>query len=250
MNTTTDSKPVFQWTDELVKEYGREFGYAGEPDIEEFKKLHQQPKEAVVPIKVEYITKNTSMGDIAGEYFLCLNDNIPEGKLEAVKKAIEECLNGFKSNFGLFMPTDIARHPDGTAKIADPKYSKSVWMTEEKYNEEMENVWNAARLTHPLAGMKFDTFEDYKASISVKSFNQSEFEQGIKDSEKYFQKEQPIYAEKPTFEKSLESLINQYSKENDSDTPDFILAGYLLGCLDIYNKTLDRRSRWYGKQNS
>lgn len=28
------------WTDELVKEYGREFGYAGEPDIEQFKKDH------------------------------------------------------------------------------------------------------------------------------------------------------------------------------------------------------------------
>ena len=30
----------FQWTDELVKEYARSFGYAGEPCIEEFKKEH------------------------------------------------------------------------------------------------------------------------------------------------------------------------------------------------------------------
>ncbi len=38
-----DNQPVkFEWTDELVKEYGREFGYAGEPDIEEFKKSHSK----------------------------------------------------------------------------------------------------------------------------------------------------------------------------------------------------------------
>ena len=35
----------------------------------------------------------------------------------------------------------------------------------------------------------------------------------------------------PTFERELESLINRFSKENDSNTPDFILAQYLLGCL-------------------
>ena len=29
------------------------------------------------------------------------------------------------------------------------------------------------------------------------------------------------------FQKELTALINEYSKENDSDTPDFILARYL-----------------------
>ena len=54
--------------------------------------------------------------------------------------------------------------------------------------------------------------------------------------------------EKPTFEKELEELINRHSKENGSDTPDFILAEYLLGCLNNFNTTIKERESWYGRQ--
>lgn len=37
------------------------------------------------------------------------------------------------------------------------------------------------------------------------------------------------------FEKELTNLINCYSLENGSDTPDFILAKYLVGCLQAFN---------------
>lgn len=53
--------------------------------------------------------------------------------------------------------------------------------------------------------------------------------------------EQPL-----SFEKQLETLINKYSKENDSDTPDFILAEYLSDCLQGYNKTVKARDKWFG----
>ncbi len=52
----------------------------------------------------------------------------------------------------------------------------------------------------------------------------------------------------PTFEKDLEHLINYYSKENGSDTPDFILANYLSRCLDAFNDTLQEREKWYGRE--
>lgn len=48
------------------------------------------------------------------------------------------------------------------------------------------------------------------------------------------------------FEKELESLLNRYSKENDSNTPDFILAEYLTGCLAVYNDALKKRDKWFG----
>ncbi len=48
-----------------------------------------------------------------------------------------------------------------------------------------------------------------------------------------------------TFKKELESLLNSYSKENGSNTPDFILAKYLVGCLNAYNKALVERDRWF-----
>ena len=36
------------------------------------------------------------------------------------------------------------------------------------------------------------------------------------------------------FKKELCELLNKYSKENESDTPDFILAEYLIGSLKVF----------------
>ena len=50
------------------------------------------------------------------------------------------------------------------------------------------------------------------------------------------------------FIKDLESLINKYSQEAGSDTPDFILASYLYNCLKAFNSALVERTRWYSQQ--
>lgn len=47
-----------------------------------------------------------------------------------------------------------------------------------------------------------------------------------------------------SFELELESLINRFSMENGSDTPDFILANYLSGCLVAWNIAVLARDRW------
>ena len=50
------------------------------------------------------------------------------------------------------------------------------------------------------------------------------------------------------FAKELESLINRHCQENESDTPDFILANYLRDCLSAFNEATNRRERWYGRE--
>jgi len=50
------------------------------------------------------------------------------------------------------------------------------------------------------------------------------------------------------FEKDLAELINRYSKENDSDTPDFILARYLNAVLENFNAAVLDREQWYGRE--
>jgi hypothetical protein len=50
-----------------------------------------------------------------------------------------------------------------------------------------------------------------------------------------------------TFEQELEALINRYSQENLSNTPDFILAEFLLLCLVAWNHATTERERWYGR---
>jgi len=49
-----------------------------------------------------------------------------------------------------------------------------------------------------------------------------------------------------TFERELESLLNSYSKENESDTPDFMLAEYLKNCLESYTIAVTKRDKWFG----
>lgn len=44
-----------------------------------------------------------------------------------------------------------------------------------------------------------------------------------------------------SFKNELEDLLNRHSKENESNTPDFILADYLIGCLENFNKTIRLR---------
>lgn len=50
------------------------------------------------------------------------------------------------------------------------------------------------------------------------------------------------------FERDLEALINMHSKENESGTPDFILAAYLKGALDLFDKTVKDRANWRGER--
>jgi hypothetical protein len=49
------------------------------------------------------------------------------------------------------------------------------------------------------------------------------------------------------FVKELEHLINCHSIENESNTPDFILAQYLAGCLAAFTTATQQRETWYGR---
>ena len=49
------------------------------------------------------------------------------------------------------------------------------------------------------------------------------------------------------FERDLEHLLNYHGLENESDTPDFILAKYLLACLAAFNAASQERSKWHGE---
>jgi len=48
------------------------------------------------------------------------------------------------------------------------------------------------------------------------------------------------------FERDLQDIINRYSIENGSDTPDFLLARYLTDCLKAWNTGVKAREKWYG----
>lgn len=49
------------------------------------------------------------------------------------------------------------------------------------------------------------------------------------------------------FREGLAELINSYSLENESDTPDFILAQYMQDCLRAFDRAVRWREQHYGR---
>lgn len=57
----------------------------------------------------------------------------------------------------------------------------------------------------------------------------------------------PVYREISTdFKSELRAIINRCSMENGSNTPDFLLASYLVKCLENFNMAVTARDNWYG----
>lgn len=50
------------------------------------------------------------------------------------------------------------------------------------------------------------------------------------------------------FRTNLTALLNSYSMENGSNTPDFILAEYLLYSLAAFDTAMNAREKWYGRE--
>mgnify|MGYP007034152703 CR=1 FL=1 len=51
------------------------------------------------------------------------------------------------------------------------------------------------------------------------------------------------------FNDELQRLLNRCSKENVSNTPDFILANYLDRCLKAFDYAVNQRATWFGRMD-
>jgi hypothetical protein len=58
----------------------------------------------------------------------------------------------------------------------------------------------------------------------------------------------PATVTEPVFHQELETLINRHSMENNSDTPDFILARFMRSCLRAFDHGVRERNNWYRKE--
>lgn len=47
--------------------------------------------------------------------------------------------------------------------------------------------------------------------------------------------------------REVERAINMYSAERGSNTPDFILAEYLISCLEAFDVAVCARGKWWGQ---
>lgn len=51
----------------------------------------------------------------------------------------------------------------------------------------------------------------------------------------------------PTLREELRAVLNRHSAENASDTPDFVLAEYVMSCIGAFDSGVRRREAFYGR---
>jgi hypothetical protein len=51
-----------------------------------------------------------------------------------------------------------------------------------------------------------------------------------------------------TLNEELQALLNKYSRENFSNTPDFILAEYMMRSLSAFESATRARETWYNSK--
>lgn len=49
-----------------------------------------------------------------------------------------------------------------------------------------------------------------------------------------------------TLKEELTELLNRHSAERGCNTPDYILAEYVLRCLEAFDGATKARDKWYG----
>ena len=52
-----------------------------------------------------------------------------------------------------------------------------------------------------------------------------------------------------SLQNDIAKVLNKASAENESNTPDWILAEYLIACLAAFDIASQRREDWYGHRH-
>lgn len=88
------------------------------------------------------------------------------------------------------------------------------------------------------------TLYGFYKSKTAKAFNYPN-ESLVSDGDicTYLRKEKAV--ENTDFRDSIKNVINMYSKENESDTPDYILAHFIERALKAFDHAVNLRTEWY-----
>lgn len=62
--------------------------------------------------------------------------------------------------------------------------------------------------------------------------------------------ERELPPEPASLRESIAAAINRFSAEGGSNTPDHVLAGFLIGCLEVFDRAVVERARWYGRMDT
>jgi len=134
-------------------------------------KASKQPKQERIEVMIS--------GDgTAGQYTFILpfkrEHFIHPDKFPAIKQAIESVLNNDTVVEDEYTVKVTKQHWEELHALLDGYEKGMDKIVQDKVYACMESIWNEARATNPMAGMKYDTFQDFK-NIWVEPTNDNAF---------------------------------------------------------------------------
>jgi hypothetical protein len=98
--------------------------------------------------------------------------------------------------------------------------------------------------------MSIETSNNEQAGSSDNTSKQESLDARIQPPIGWENEKERQIARRAAFQLRLSELINSYCIENGSDTPDYLLAEYLTGCLLNYEVAVLKREAWYGRRTT
>ena len=107
--------------------------------------------------------------------------------------------------------------------------------------------WFASNEGKPDPDVAKDTYASMQLAIEMNHDRARETEYGFHIDESAYAAIQAERLESENFQEELTSLLNRFSKDSESGTPDYILAEFLLQQLTLWNNTIAARAVWRGE---
>ncbi len=94
-----------------------------------------------------------------------------------------------------------------------------------------------------------ESYQCHRCGLWCKSTIEPKGSTWCERCQKWFIPSAPLNAQRlcDDLRKEIEWAINRHSAENGSNTPDWLLAEYLIECLNTFDRFVTAREKWYGR---
>ena len=182
-------------------------------------------------------------------------DNVIDLKLGILKDILEKTLNvkvidychgeNFKNYLNFWVQCEDIYSMNIIARAINKNYlaSENIWFASLNTNDEKtypQFSINIHMIKKPIDDKTILQDID-KIILNIKYWTDKKYDV-------YFDKKQINNIENPRlseFKEKLSELINNYSIENDSDTPDYIISDYIFNQLKVLKDTINKRDTFY-----
>ncbi len=133
------------------------------------------------------------------------------------------------------VPSGKRLNPDGTWQL----------LTNAEYEEALRLPLTEAQRTVIARKAQDQLYSDLAKYMGITPEQARTFTRNMQLADAAHQAANEQVLGRPNFRTALEGLINDYSREHLSNTPNYLLANFLENCLKAFEEAVRYRDRWY-----